>query len=331
MKTLLSSLILAVLAVVLVFSSISFAEEQGKVKIENGVIYFPEKDLRNTKVVLSNLKFNFPKDCPSEILATKGKIFYGELKDGRSYIQRTYIIPLGYSSDTGEMILYFVTESGYGGKPGQNWLSGLFNPEGSTLQVVNASVMTQTYKVYFLKNGIIRMRLSNGLDGDYKAIAETTISESIPEKKRGAVKIENGVIYFPEANAPTVKLDEVKTNFSSDSPKEILAIKGKIYGGGDLPTTYLIPLGYDTGTKTLRLLKTTANEGTKFKPSKYTIGGVYNGSEGSSMKDVNSKPDAPPVLRFYIMPEKQGYKLHIEWETGGGDDLFPVAELPIAK
>jgi hypothetical protein len=155
------------------------------------------------------------------------------------------------------------------------------------------------------------------------------ILEPALKKEPGKVKIENGTIYFAEANTPTVRLEELKTNFPSDSPKEILGIQGKIYGGGDRPRTYLIPLGYDTGTKMLRLLKATANEGTNFKPSKYTIGGVYNSSEGSSMKDVNSKPDAPPVLRFYIMPEKQGYKLHIDWETGGGNDLFPVGEFPL--
>jgi hypothetical protein len=151
-----------------------------------------------------------------------------------------------------------------------------------------------------------------------------------PKKEPGPVKIENGVIYFSEVNAPTVKLgEEAKINFPNDSPKEILGIQGRIYGGGDRPRTYLIPLGYDTGTRLLKLLKVTANEGTKFKPSKYIIGGFYNGPEGSLMKDVNSKPDAPPVLRFYIIPEKQGYKLRIDWETGGSNDLFPIAELPI--
>jgi hypothetical protein len=159
-------------------------------------------------------------------------------------------------------------------------------------------------------------------------------------EEQGKVRIENGVIYFPEANAPTVTLEEVKTNFPPDSPKEILAIQGKIYAGkigkessgrgvrSVGPMQYLIPLGYDPGTKTIRLLKMTANEGTTTKPSKYIIEGVYNGSEGGDLKRANYQTATPELLRFYIKPMKQGYKLYIFWHTGSDVDLLPVAELP---
>jgi hypothetical protein len=172
----------------------------------------------------------------------------------------------------------------------------------------------------------VKTNVSNGKEVKASAV------EPAAKKEQGKVRVEiqNGVISFPETNAPSVNMKDLKFNFPSDSPKEIKAIQGKIYGGGIRPMQYLIPLGYDSETKIIRLLKTTANEETKSKPSKYTIGGTYNGSEGTSMKNVNDKPDVPVLLRFYIIPvEQQGYKLRIVWETGGHIvDLSPVAELP---
>lgn len=64
-----------VLAFVLVLSSVSFAsaQEQKGVKIENGVISFPEAD--TPSVNMKDLKFSFPADSPGEILGIQGKIF----------------------------------------------------------------------------------------------------------------------------------------------------------------------------------------------------------------------------------------------------------------
>jgi hypothetical protein len=170
--------------------------------------------------------------------------------------------------------------------------------------------------------------------------AEIPIPEPAPKKEPGKVKIENGVITFAEPNTPTVKLEEVKTNFPSNSPKEILAIQGSIYGGewrkddnqwrGQI--LYLIPLSYDEATKEIRLLYVTNDEAiANSKPRKFIIGGIYNGSEGNAMKPITDKSDKPWARFFNIITAKQGdYNLRLFFSSESGADFFPVAKLPPA-
>lgn len=163
-------------------------------------------------------------------------------------------------------------------------------------------------------------------------VSQSAIPESAPKKEKGKIKNENGFIVFPQDNAPDVKIKEdLKFSLSPDSPEEIRAIQGKIYAtrrGEDEKVIYLIPTGYDSGTKRIRLLYNTDNKGTQWKPEKTIIEGIYNGSEGSAVKSVNNKSDKP-WARLHIFPEKQSLKLRLAWESGGNTDFFPVAELPI--
>lgn len=151
----------------------SYAEEK-KVEIRDGVIYFPEKDFQT--VSLSKLILSFPPDCPQEILNTKGQVYRGELTKsaGRmTYINLSYLIPLGYNADTKEMTVYFVLEKGYGStyeiKPFQGTLKGVFDLEnGSVLRWAHStSIKTQDYRLSFLKNGNPRINRSDGFSADY--------------------------------------------------------------------------------------------------------------------------------------------------------------------
>jgi hypothetical protein len=154
----------------------SYAEEK-KIEIRDGVLYFPEKDYQT--VVLSKLTLNFPPDCPQELLNIKGKIFRGELSKstGRmTYTNLSYLIPTGYNSETKEMTVYLVLEKGYGKdyqtKPVQGWLKGLFDLQnGSDLkweQRPGSNIMTQEYRLHFLKNENLRINRSDGFSADYR-------------------------------------------------------------------------------------------------------------------------------------------------------------------
>jgi hypothetical protein len=153
-------------------------------------------------------------------------------------------------------------------------------------------------------------------------------SVSFAEEQIG-VKIENGVISFLGADVPSGNTKDLNFSFPPDSPKEILAIHGKIYRWKSSRTdqvAYLIPLEYNLGTKTITLLYVSNNKGTQYEPTKITVGGVYNGSEGSAVKPVNDKTDKP-WARFYILPEQQNSKLRLAWQAGGDSDFSPVAEI----
>jgi hypothetical protein len=155
----------------------SYAEEE-KVDIKDGVIHFPEKDLQT--VALSKLTFSFPPDCPKELLNIKGKIFRGELRktgrDNKTYTNLSYLIPIGYNSDTKEMTVYLVLEKGYGSayevKPYQGRLRGIFDLEnGSVLRWVQSfSVKVQDYKLYFLEKGNLRINRSDGFSAEYSPV-----------------------------------------------------------------------------------------------------------------------------------------------------------------
>lgn len=142
-------------------------------EMRDGEIYFPEPD---QTVSLSKLAFSFPPDCPKEILNIRGKIFRGELTraagprmTGAKNV--TYLIPLGYSSDTKEMTVYFVWEKAYGGKPAQGKLQGLFDLEnGSPLRPIGTPHITQEHRLYFLKDGKLRINVGGGASGDYTTV-----------------------------------------------------------------------------------------------------------------------------------------------------------------
>jgi len=177
MKRLFLVLVLCMIVCPLVVPS--YAEEK-KVDIRDGVIYFPEKDYQT--VSLSKLTFNFPPNCPQELLNIKGKIFRGELtkeatgRRGTTYTNLTYLIPLGYNSDTKEMSVYFVIERGYGNayeiKPFQGVLKGVFDLEkGSVLRwAFTTNIKTQDYQLYFLKDGKLRINRSDGFSADYTPV-----------------------------------------------------------------------------------------------------------------------------------------------------------------
>jgi hypothetical protein len=176
-------LALALAMILCAFVIPSYAADK-KLEITDGTIHFPEKDL--PVVELSKIKLGFPPDCPQELLATKGKIFRGELtKSGRSgrsaaasYTNITYIIPVSYNSDTKEMAVYIVQEKGYGkeyeSKSSQGWLKGPFDAQnGSLLKWVmgpGSTIMTQDFRLTFQKDGKLRVVKSDGFAAEYTPV-----------------------------------------------------------------------------------------------------------------------------------------------------------------
>jgi len=170
------------LLLVLVFTIIfcpfiipSYAEEK-KVEIKDEAVYFPENYFQ--PVPLSKLTSSFPPGCPQELLNIKGKIFRGELTKSTARTSNTnlsYLIPLGYNSDTKEMTVYFLLEKGYGRgyepKPGVGILRGIFDLEnGSQLRWARTDILTQDYRLYFLKDGKLRINRSDGYSADYSPV-----------------------------------------------------------------------------------------------------------------------------------------------------------------
>lgn len=184
MKVLARCLFLTVFAIVIMFSSISFAEEQVGVKIENDVISFLGADVPSVNI--KDLKFSFPPNSPEEILAIKGKIYGGKSKTGRGDDQRTiYLIPLGYDLETKKIkILYITNNYGTSTKinPEKTPLEGMYNGllEGASLKgFVTLYILkpTGTYKEHR-----IRLRFY-GADGDFPPVAELPIPAPAPKKE----------------------------------------------------------------------------------------------------------------------------------------------------
>ena len=182
--------LLLVSVVILVFCSLvglSYGEEK-KVEIKDGIIYFPEDGLPT--VTVSKLVQRFPSDCPARASQHhKGKIFRGDLTRKVSHMTYTmlnYLIPLGYNADTKEMAFYVVQDKGYGkgyeSKSVQGMLRGKFDTgNGSSLHWVlgnGTTLMTQEYKLSFLKNGNLRIDRTDGYSGDYVPVA------SLPEQNQ---------------------------------------------------------------------------------------------------------------------------------------------------
>jgi hypothetical protein len=155
-----------------------------KPEVTSGVIHFPENGL--PEVELSKIKFRFPADTPAELLAVKGKIFRGELTKstaGRrvaSYTIISYIIPVSYNSNTKDMTVFIVQDKGYGkeyeSKSVQGWLKGPFDGQnGSPLKWMLSAgntIMTQEYRLTFLKDGKLRILRTDGMSGDYTSVGD---------------------------------------------------------------------------------------------------------------------------------------------------------------
>jgi hypothetical protein len=174
----------AVLALIFCAFALPAEAADKKPEITNGVIHFPENGL--PEVELSKVKLRFPADTPPELLAIKGKIFRGELTKGTagrrvaSYTLITYIIPVSYNSNTKEMAVLIVQDKGYGkeyeSKSVQGWLKGPFDGQnGSSLRWMlsaGTTIMTQEYKLTFLKDGKLRILRTDGFSGDYTAVGD---------------------------------------------------------------------------------------------------------------------------------------------------------------
>ena len=107
---------------------------------------------------------------------------------GIIYTSVTYVIPLGYNSDTKEMSIYILQErgyvKGYETKSVQGTLRGKFDPENVwVLRWVlrpGTDIMTSDYRLSFLKNGNLRIDKSDRYSGDLSPVAN--LPEETQEK-----------------------------------------------------------------------------------------------------------------------------------------------------
>jgi hypothetical protein len=84
----------------------------------------------------------------------------------------SYLIPLGYTSRE-EITFYFIWEKGPEGKPTRELLRGLYHPDGQMGSLPKPEPTSSfTFRLYFLKDGKMRLRQSTGPEGDFEAVAE---------------------------------------------------------------------------------------------------------------------------------------------------------------
>jgi hypothetical protein len=170
-------IVLLVAAFLLIFPSVSFAQEQKGVKIDKPFISFLEKGLQGITVNLSSLMFIYPVYTPKELLSFKGKIYRGQIDDSTNYL-----IPLSYSlREREEITFYYILEKGPEGKPTQEFLRGLYDPDGQMGSLLKPQptspqpTSSLTFRLYFLKDGKIRLRQSTGPEGDFEAVTEIPV------------------------------------------------------------------------------------------------------------------------------------------------------------
>jgi hypothetical protein len=292
-------------------------KEQGKVKIENGVISFPEQSLQGVIINLSQLKFSFPSDTPKEIMGIKGKLF-------KSDNSPDYVIPVSYNSSTREIDLYCLWEqSSANGKPLQYHRRGTFNPEETLLRPEGGI----GFILKFEKNGKFTLTTDNQLKfvRYLSPIAEIPVlaaTSSVAVEQKG-VKIENGIISFPDQvlQGVTIKLSQLKVNFPPDSPKEILATKGKVFKS-DSSSDYVIPESYNSDTKEI-ILHCIWEKSMSGKPLQLKLAGLFD-PKGSSLKPI---PPGPITWRLDFL--KNG-KLRLRSSGGVDFDSTAVAEIPVS-
>jgi CubicO group peptidase (beta-lactamase class C family) len=211
------------------------------------------------------------------------------------------------------------TDSGYA------WVI-FFNMRGFPINEIDQAIWTNLKSIKKPPEGDLfyKYEVSNK-DGSKASVVKPT-----PKKKPERVIIENGIIFFPEDDMQDVNIKELRFSFASDTPAEVLAIKGKVYGKKKVEgqkMMYLIPLEFNAGTRKIRLLYVSDNKGTGSKPVRYPVEGTYDGSNDIVLKPAGSKPDQP-WASLYMGPEKQRGNLRLDWDVGGSTPFVPVAELP---
>jgi hypothetical protein len=328
-----------VFAVILFISYSVWAGEKPQLKFNGSTIIFPKED-KLTDLDIS--KFEFEKSTiPKELLFMFGKVYRGEFKNMSNPGATAYIM---LTKGVGNYIfLYASFSTHYRG----SYHSEIVCPSDILRRSdgfpCSEKVVTAkgTWRLY-LKKGLPVLYANDSFEADFQEAGNknvpngtsmrASVVEPAPKKEPGRIKVENGFIVFPEDKMPDVKIKEdLKYSLSPEAPEEIVAIQTKIYGtrrpAGD-KMNYLIPAGYDSQTKRIKLLYVTNNKGTQWDPIKILIDGIYSGSDGSPVKYVTDKSDKP-WARLYILPEKQGFMLRLAWQTGGNADFFPVADLPM--
>jgi hypothetical protein len=300
-----------VFAVILFISYSVWAGEKPQLKFNGSTIIFPKED-KLTDLDIS--KFEFEKSTiPKELLFMFGKVYRGEFKNMSNPGATAYIM---LTKGVGNYIfLYASFSTHYRG----SYHSEIVCPSDilrrsdgfpcSEKVVTAKGTWNDSFEADFqeevnIPEEIINKNVPNGTS------MRASVVEPAPKKEPGRIKVENGFIVFPEDKMPDVKIKEdLKYSLSPEAPEEIVAIQTKIYGtrrpAGD-KMNYLIPAGYDSQTKRIKLLYVTNNK----------------------VKYVTDKSDKP-WARLYILPEKQGFMLRLAWQTGGNADFFPVADLPM--
>ncbi|HEX2974432.1 MAG TPA: hypothetical protein VHO68_00715 [Bacteroidales bacterium] len=308
-------------------------------EIAKGEILFPgEKVIQPVKI--SGLKLNFPDGTPEEISFFKRKVLTGKIYNGRTNevspkSDTIYVIVDSYNPESKGLRFTHISDNfNQNGKPFRINMEGEYAGLGMSTTVQSDTKNPWSGSLWIQKSkSEFKMRLiyPNGNGVDFVPVAEIPISAPTPKTEARKTIVENGVIVFPENDTPQVILKELKFSFPSDSPTEVLALKGKVYGSTSTKTgqtTYLVPIGFDPKSKVIRLFYVTNNSAQQTpKPVKMTIEGVYKGADGSELKPIHDKSDKPWV-KFFIVSIDGVSKPRLLWPNGADYPFFVVAELP---
>lgn len=335
------TILIMVLASLIIFcyTTSIFAGETARTQVEfaNGEILFPENKIPPVKI--KDLKLgNFPEGTPEEILAQKEKVQKGKVYNGWNYSisdrsDTVYLILTDYDPATRIMKLFQISDNNFSGKPAikLRW-EGEYKGISEASSIKTSGGEPGSLYINKVKNGYkLQLRFENGNGVDLVPVAEIPASMILIKKEQEKLRVENGIMIFPEPDMPQVAIKDLKFNFSPDSPSEILSAKGKIFKWESDRTeqvTYLIPLEFDIATSTVKLLYVTNNKGTKYGPVKLVISGVYNGSEGSNVKPEKDKSNNP-WAQFYIIPKGNTVEPRLLWPSGNNAYFFFFSELPV--
>jgi hypothetical protein len=300
----------------------------GDVRFEGTIIKFPTAEGMLDRD-LSGVRFDL-RAVPPEAQCMVGKVYRGQhVKNARN--KSLGAIWYVFLTEWNQQAVFYISQfaSGYG-----STVYKVFCPANilNNDEFLCRSGGTNNWRFYIRKERPTFLR-NDGYELELEEVAtlpqEILSSRIAPKKSPEKMKIEDGIISFPETDVPRVITKDLKLSFPADSPERIRLIQGKIYRFFSENTgqaTYLIPLGYDQGTKVIRFLFITNNKGTRFQPARMTIEGIYSESAEIALKPIGIKNDNP-WAQLRMVPKDKGLELQLLWPSGSQSDLSFFAEL----
>lgn len=316
--------------------TLAFAGELPTVKMDGSTAKFPREDKVTDKDIMKFVSGKNLNGIPQKYQFMLYKWWRGQLYDANMKPWELWYIFISEFSD-GKMCVVVANEKNKGlgslicTADGVCSISGA--KEGSAISFVKYNLEVKEVK------GTKTPTLTGMASGEFfeageipEAIWGKKTIQSVPQKDPEKIKVEDGIVVFPD-ESPDVNLkSEFKRIFSPNDPKEISVFSKQVYGRekpvNGLRTMYLVPLEYNPKTKVIKLVFSSDNKGASKAPGKFVIEGIYDEINGSSMKIIGDKSGSL-WAKLFILPIENGYKIRLQWSGNSSNtDLFPVAEIP---